>query len=84
MVACLRARYERTCLAGPPMVGLYNIFFYFEAFVHESIILSFPPPTCIGHTVATVMYDQWAVYEPPSDLPFVCHAPCDIGNNNIL
>jgi len=33
--------------------------------VRESIIHVFPPPTCISHTVATLMHDYWAVYEPP-------------------
>jgi len=70
--------------ALPVLFGLYKIFFYFEAFVHESIILSFPSPTCIGHTVAIQMHNYWAVYEPPSDLPFVCHIPCNIGKNNIV
>jgi len=65
-------------------LGLYKIFFYVEAFVHESIILSFPSPTRIGHTVAIQMHTYWAVYEPPSDLLFVCHIPCNIGNTNIV
>jgi len=29
--------------------------------VYESNILLFPPPTCIGHTVAILLYDYWAV-----------------------
>ena len=41
-----------------------------------------PPPPCISHTVATLMPDYWAVYEPPSDLPCVCYTPYNIGNNN--
>jgi len=69
---------------APPVVGLYKIIFYYEAFVHESNILVFPPPTCIGHTVAILLHDFGAVYEPPSDLPFACHTPYNIGNNNIV
>jgi len=42
-------------------VGLYKIFFYFESFVHESIVLSFLPPTCIAHTVAILLHDYWAI-----------------------
>jgi len=39
---------------GPllPRVGLYKRFVYFEAVVHESILLLLPPPTCIAHTIA--------------------------------
>ena len=45
--------------------GLYKISFYFEAFVHESTILSFPAPTCIAHPGAILLHDYWAVYDPP-------------------
>jgi len=45
--------------------GLYKIFFYFEAFVHESTILSFHAPTCIAHPGAILFHDCWAVYDPP-------------------
>jgi len=67
-----------------PPFSLYKIFLYFEAFVHESIIHLVPPPTCISHTVATLMHDYWAVYEPPSDLPFVCHTSYNIGHYNTV
>jgi len=53
-------------------LGLYKILFNFEAVVQESTILSFPPPTCIAHTVAILLHDYWAVYDFPSGLPFVC------------
>ena len=43
-----------------------HIFDYFGAFVHEPIVLSFFPPTCIGHTVAILLHDYWAIYDPPS------------------
>ena len=42
-------------------VGLYQIFFAYESFVHESIVLSFFRPACIAHTVATLLHDYWAV-----------------------
>jgi len=45
--------------------GLYKILFYFEAFVHESIILLLPPPTCIAHMVARLLQDYCAIFEPP-------------------
>jgi len=41
------------------------MFFYFESFVHESIALSFLPPTWIAHTVAMLLHDHWII----SDLP---------------
>jgi len=60
---CVRAR---VC-GGPTEVylksiraqalGLYKIVFYFEAFVHESIIRLLPLPTCIARTVAMILHD---------------------------
>jgi len=47
-------------------IGLYKIFLYFDSFVHESIVLSFLPPICIGHTVAILLRASWAVYDPSS------------------
>ena len=29
-------------------------------------------------------HDYWTVYDSPSELPFVCYTPYNIGNNNIL
>ena len=40
--------------------------------MHESIILSFTPPTCIAHPGAILLHDYWAVYDSPSDLPCAC------------
>jgi len=37
-------------------IGLYKILFYFEAFVHESIILLLPPPACIARTIAVLLH----------------------------
>ena len=62
-------------------LGLYEIFVHFEAVVQESTILSFPAPTCIAHPGAILLHDYWAVYDSPSDLPFVCCTPYNIGNN---
>ena len=69
---------------GRPQVGLYKIFVYYEAVVHESCILAFPPPTCIAHPGAVLLHDYWTAYDFPSDLSFVCYAPYTIGNNNIV
>ena len=52
--------------------------------MHESTILSFPSPTCIAHPSAILLHDYPAVYDSPSDLPFVCYTPYNIGNNNIV
>jgi len=68
----------------PPEVGLYKIFVDFEAIVHESTIRPFPPPTCIGHPGAILLHDYWTVYDSPSDLPFVCYTPFNIGNKYIV
>ena len=69
---------------GLRTTGRDKIFLYFEAFVHESTILSFPAPACIFHPGAILLHDYWAVYDPPSDLPFGCHTPYNISNNNIV
>ena len=66
------------------VVGLYKILFYFEAVVHESIILLLPPPTCIAHTIAILLHDYCAIYDPPSEPSFICHIPYNIGDGNIL
>jgi len=34
--------------------------------MHESIVLSFLPPTCIAHTVAILLHDWRAIYDPSS------------------
>jgi len=55
-------------------IGLYKIFFYFEAFVHESIIPFLPPPTCIAHTIALLLHDYCAIYDsPPTPLVYAIH-----------
>jgi len=46
-------------------LGLYKMFFYFQSFVHESIVLSFFWPACIAHTVAILLHNYWAIYDPP-------------------
>jgi len=65
-------------------IGLYKILFYFEASVHEPIIRVLPPPTFIARTIAIRLHAHCAVYDAPSDPPFVCHTPYNIGNGNIV
>jgi len=55
--------------------GLYKIFVDFEAVVHESTILSSPPPTCIAHPGTIRLRNHWTVYDSPSDLLRVCYIP---------
>jgi len=62
----------------------YKTLFYFEVFVHESIILSLPPPTCIARTIAIRLHVHCALHAAPPDPPFVCHTPYNIGDCNIL
>ena len=62
--------------AGPPLLlpdgalpyvlnryslGIYKISFYFEAFVHEPIILVLPPRTCTACTIARLTRVYWTV-----------------------
>jgi len=43
------------------------------------------PPTCIAHTIAILLHDYCAIYDPPpSELPFVCHIPYNNGDGNIV
>ena len=65
-------------------LGLYKIFVYFEAVVHESTIRSPPPPTCIAHPSAISLHDHWTVYDSISQLAFVYYTPYHIGDNNIV
>jgi len=34
-------------------------------FLHESALLALFWPACIAHTVATLLHDEWAIYNPP-------------------
>ena len=62
-----------SCLAGAQF-GLYKILFHFETLVHESIILSLPPPTCIARTIAMLLHVYWAIYDaPPTPLVYAIH-----------
>jgi len=36
-------------------IGMYKIFVYFTAFLHGSIILLLPLPTCNAHTIAILL-----------------------------
>jgi len=55
-------------LAWKLRVSLNKRFVYFEAFVHESVIPLPPPPTCIAHTIAVLLHDYSAIYDPPRPL----------------
>jgi len=55
-------------------VGLYKIFVHFKAFVHESVILLSPSPTCNAHTIAIRLRDYCAIYDPhPTPLVYAIH-----------
>jgi len=56
---------------GVAQFAIYKILFYFEAFVHESIIRALPPPTCIARTIAIPSHVYFAMYDAPHDLPCV-------------
>jgi len=59
-------------------VGLYKILLYLGANVHESIIFYCRPPTRIARMIALVLHDDCAIYDPPSDPPFVYHTRYNI------
>jgi len=52
--------------------------------VHESTILSFPPPACIAHPGAILLHGYWTVYDSRSGLPFVCYTPVGLTLTPIL
>jgi len=53
---------------------LYKITLDFEAFVHESSILSLPLPTCSARTIAIRLHVYCAIYDtPPIPLVYVTH-----------
>jgi len=55
-------------------IGLYKILFYFEAFVHESMICLWPPPTCIARTIAIRLHVYRAIYDaPPTPLLYTIY-----------
>jgi len=49
--------------------GVYKIFFYYEAAVHESIIFLSPPPACFPHTFAIRSHAYCAIYATPDPPP---------------
>jgi len=66
------------------VIGLYKIFVYFEAVVHESTILSPPRPTCIAHPGAILLHDYCTVYGSLPEHWFVRYTPPNIGNYNLV
>jgi len=52
---------QRVEAPAPPALAFTRYSFYFEAFVHESTILTCPPPTCIAHPSAILLHEDWTV-----------------------
>ena len=50
-------RWRRARRQGTGKLGLYKIFFYCEAIVHQSTILLFPSPTCMTHHSAILLHE---------------------------
>ena len=65
-------------------LSLYNMFVSLEAFVQESIILLFPTPTCVAHTIAVLLQDYCAIYNAPRPPFSVPHTIYNIGNSKIV
>jgi len=59
MAISCAASYNRK--QGELELGLYKIFVYFKAFVHERIIPILPFLTCIAHTIAILLHDYCAI-----------------------
>jgi len=45
-------------------LGLYKIFVYFKAFMHEIILPFLPLRICIAHTIAILLHDYCALHYP--------------------
>jgi len=70
---------------GPPPTLAYTRYsFNFFCVCKNQSSLSYPPPICITPTTATLLRDFCAIYAPPTDPPFICHAPYNIGDDNIV
>ena len=52
-------------------VGLYKIFVHSKVFLHQSIVLLLPPPTCIARAIAIRLHIYCAIYEAPPT-PLLC------------
>jgi len=69
---------------GMAHFSIYKILFHFKALLWESIIRLLPPhhlqslPYC--NTIARLLRN----IRPPTDAPFVCHTPYNIGDGNIV
>ena len=84
LLVCLSLREVPMISRAVSVFGLYRIVFYFEAFVHESIILVLPPPTCTARTIAIRLHVYSAVCDAPPPPTCVCHTPYNIGYGNIV
>jgi len=55
-----------------------------EGLCARIIPLLLPPPIRVAHTIALLLHDCCAIYDPPFDPSCVCHTPYNIGNDNIM
>jgi len=69
-----RATWPAWSVPGGAPVGHYKILFYFDAFVHNSIIRLLPPAICTARTIAMLVYVYCAIYDaPPTPLLYAIH-----------
>ena len=50
----------------------------------QSSVYPPPPPTSKAYPIAILLHAHCAIYAPPTEPPFVCHAPYNIGDGNIV
>jgi len=81
-------RYRNTSIpiqhVGLVQFSLYKILFHFKALLWESIILVLPPPHLQSLPYCNTIAPPLRNMRPPSDPPFIHHAPYKIGNGNIV
>jgi len=67
-------------------LSLYKILFHIRALVWESIILVFvlPPPHLQSLPYCNTIARLLRNIRPPTDPPFVCHTPYNIGGGNVV
>ena len=80
------ARVNRVCSSGELLDRdrSKTSLFYFEAYVHESIIFIVSPPQPALLTLLHYYCTLLRSIRHPSNPPRVCHTPCNVGHNNIV
>jgi len=75
---------DAAAFGGDERFSLYKTLFQFKALVRESIILLLPPPHLQSLPDCNTIARPLRNIRLSTDPPFVCHAPYNIGDGNIV